>query len=500
LVRRREHFQIRKFARRYDRRTGKFVFNIAYETKTDITDRTVKVAEAFGLGISDFQKHVIYDDVELKIGSKDVVYLTGDSGSGKSVLLKAVCGDLKPQEAARMSDIEVDPDKPLIDTVGGSVEDGLKLLSKVGLNDAFLFVRRYSQLSDGQKYRYRLAKLIESGAQWWIMDEFCATLDRETAKIVAFNVQKLARRLGKAVVAATTHTDLFEDLAPSVHIHKRFGKEISVKYYPNRLRTQCSLLDEMTVEEGSYEDWKKVAGFHYRSHRIAFMQKIFVLKRGDRVCGAVVYVHPMSAAPCRNRVLKIESMKELNEKLTRVARVVVHPKYRTIGAGAKLLRDSLPLCGKPYVEMIAVMARYNPFAEHAGMTKVCESKPDRSILEAVADLEKLGFIPYLLAVPEINKRMLKGQVLQVKEILGSFSYPYNRRIAGAHGHFTIEDYLKWLKKAETKDLAQALTRLAQLNQSKVYLFWKKQNNYTLGKECREGEPFKIGKLRFFSRV
>ena len=58
-------------------------------------------------------------------------------------------------------------------------------------------------------------------------------LDRDTAKIVAFNVQKLARKLGKAVVAATTHTDLFEDLRPSVHIHKRFGKEIQVKYLPD---------------------------------------------------------------------------------------------------------------------------------------------------------------------------------------------------------------------------------------------------------------------------
>ena len=471
MVRRREYFRIRKFARRYDRESGKFTFNISYETKTDVTDRTVAVAEAFGLGISDFQKHVIYDNVELKIGSKDVVYLTGDSGSGKSVLLKAILRDLNPQEAARMSDVRVDPDLPLIDTVGSSVEEGLKLLSKVGLNDAFLFVRRYSQLSDGQKYRYRLAKLIESGAQWWIMDEFCATLDRETAKIVAFNVQKLARKLSKAVIAATTHTDLLEDLAPNVHIHKRFGKEISVKYYPNKLREQCSLLEQMEVEEGSYEDWKKVAGFHYRSHRIAFMQKIFVLKREDRVCGAVVYVCPMSAAPCRNRVLKIESMKELNEKLARVARVVVHPKYRTIGAGVKLLHDSLPLCGKPYLEMIAVMARYNPFAEHAGMIRVCESKPDKSILRAVAELEKLGFISYLLAVPEINKRVLKGQVHQVKEILSSFGYPYNRRIAGAHGRFTKEDYREWLQKVEKCELARALTRLAQLNQSKVYLFW-----------------------------
>ena len=51
-MRRHEFFQIRKFARRYDRRTGKFVFNIAYETKTDVTDRTVAVAEALGLGLN----------------------------------------------------------------------------------------------------------------------------------------------------------------------------------------------------------------------------------------------------------------------------------------------------------------------------------------------------------------------------------------------------------------------------------------------------------------
>jgi len=51
----------------------------------------------------------------------------------------------------------------------------------------------------------------------------------------------------------------------------------------------------------------------------------------------------------------------------------------------------------------------NARAEHAGMKKICKSKPDKSILEAVAELEKLGFTPYLLAVPEYNKRILKGR-------------------------------------------------------------------------------------------
>ena len=236
LVRRREHFRIKQFRRRYDRESGKFTFDISYESRTDVTDRTVMVAEAFGLGISEFQKHVLYDNVEFKIGPKDIFYLTGDSGSGKSVLLKAKTKDLQPNEAANLNEIKVDPDKLLIDTVRETVEEGLKLLSKVGLNDAFHFVRRYSQLSDGQKYRYKIAKLIESKAQRWIMDEFCAILDRETTKIVAHNIQKLARKHEKTVISATTHTDLFEDLAPSVHIHKRFGKEVTIKYYPNKIR------------------------------------------------------------------------------------------------------------------------------------------------------------------------------------------------------------------------------------------------------------------------
>jgi hypothetical protein len=182
-------------------------------------------------------------------------------------------------------------------------------------------------------------------------------------------------------------------------------------------------------------------------------------------------VHPMSAAPFRSSVLKVENMRELNEKLCRVTRVVVHPKYRTIGASVKLLRESLPLCGKPFMEMIAVMARYNPFAEHAGMRKIGESTLHPSLPEAIGKLERIGFTPYLLAVQDYNFRMLKGRVEQLKRILGCLKYPYNRRVAGDHGNFTMSDYRAWLLQAEKEDLARALCRLAQLNQPKVYLFW-----------------------------
>jgi ABC-type ATPase with predicted acetyltransferase domain len=79
---------------------------------------------------------------------------------------------------------------------------------------------------------YRIAKLNRSKKQWWLMDEFAACLDRDTAKIISFNLQKIARSHGKAVIVATTHNDLDEDLSPSVAVFKRFGEEIEIKYFP----------------------------------------------------------------------------------------------------------------------------------------------------------------------------------------------------------------------------------------------------------------------------
>jgi len=106
-LRRREFFHIRKFARRYDRSTGKFVISIAYQTATEVTPRTIAVAEAFGLGIDEKQKFVVYDDVELKIGSRDVVYITGDSGSGKSPYDRDVQAELNVEQWEQSKGSEV---------------------------------------------------------------------------------------------------------------------------------------------------------------------------------------------------------------------------------------------------------------------------------------------------------------------------------------------------------------------------------------------------------
>jgi ABC-type ATPase with predicted acetyltransferase domain len=281
---------------------------VEYETYAEVTERTIEVAEAFGLGIDDAQKFPVLN-AELKISPKDIVYITG--GSGKSVLLKAIRADLG-DEALDLSEVQIDTEKPIIETVGATIEQAIELLSKVGLNDAFLFLRKYSQLSDGQRFRYRLAKFLESDKQWLLVDEFAAALDRDTAKIVAFNLQKIARQQGKAVIAATTHSDLFEDLSPSVLVLKRFGEEIEIKYYPNASVAECSLVREMKVEVGTREDWQKLCVFHYRGHKTSVARRIFRLVRGGELCGVIVYSYPPPACYGRRLVLPRMSMQEMN--------------------------------------------------------------------------------------------------------------------------------------------------------------------------------------------
>ncbi|MEM1540828.1 MAG: GNAT family N-acetyltransferase [Candidatus Bathyarchaeia archaeon] len=479
-MRKHELFRIHSLKRRYDHKTGKFIINIGYETAVpEPTDRVVGVAEAFGLGLDEWEKFIIYDNVELKIGPTDIVYITGDSGSGKSILLKALERDIRQDiglTCINIAEIKPEPNKPLIETVGKSLEEALEFLSRVGLNDAFLFLRTYEQLSDGQKYRYKIAKMIESQAQFWIMDEFAATLDRETAKIVAYNLQKLARQQGKAVLAATTHTDLFQDLNPSVHVHKRFGKEITVNYYPNVPTKECSLVREMHIEEGCFDDWRKLAHFHYRSHKVAGPRKIFRLVRGEELCGVIVYCYPPPTAFGRRLVLPKMSMKELNEKLSVISRVVVHPKYRTIGLGSKLVKETLPLVGTPYVEMPAVMAKYNPFAEKAGMQKIAEQPPPKQAIKIADVLHKLGFNIHLLGSEKYVLSKLQSlsekEIETIKEAFIGNCHARFMKYFFCHMPFgKKQTYIEEVRKASLERLAHLIKVCGFLTQTKVYLFW-----------------------------
>jgi hypothetical protein len=203
-----------------------------FHTEVERSDRVLEIAEAFGLGLDD-KEFVVFDNQELEIQQGDVVYITGQSGSGKSTVLRELAVKMEKNglNVVNIDDVEL-LDKPLIDQIGKNTSEALNILSIAGLNDAYLFIRKPQELSDGQRYRFKLAKIIESGAGVWIADEFLAVLDRTTAKVIAFNLQKVARKVGATLMVATTHTDMVWDLAPNLYVEKRYREKIEIVHSP----------------------------------------------------------------------------------------------------------------------------------------------------------------------------------------------------------------------------------------------------------------------------
>ena len=126
------------------------------------------------MALDQTRQFTLYDNVNIHIKPTDIVLITGDSGSGKSALLKAIKQDLG-NEAQDTKEIPIEINKHIIDTVGENTTSAIEALSKVGLNDAFLFLRTYAQLSDGQKHRYQIALLTQTQKPFWILDEFTST-------------------------------------------------------------------------------------------------------------------------------------------------------------------------------------------------------------------------------------------------------------------------------------------------------------------------------------
>jgi len=199
-----------------------------FTTSVERTPRVLEIAESFGLGLSD-KEFVIYDNLQIEVRQGDVVYITGQSGSGKSLLLKELIKQMRQtKKVADLNEIELE-ERPVIDQVGSSTNEATHLLALAGISDAWIYIRKPSELSDGQRYRLKLAKVLEQDADVWVADEFGAVLDRVTAKVIAFNLQKTARRAGKTLMVATTHTDLVDELAPSLTITKRFRERVELE-------------------------------------------------------------------------------------------------------------------------------------------------------------------------------------------------------------------------------------------------------------------------------
>jgi energy-coupling factor transporter ATP-binding protein EcfA2 len=247
--------------------------------------RVGDVAELMGLGLEEV-KLPVFVNASVEVEPGDVVYVTGESGGGKSLLVRHLASEMEkhPDFAPVVCSWDVvgrvRRGVPLVELVGGGVREAVEVLSAAGLSDVFTWFRSFEELSDGQRMRFVFAKALDMGARTVILDEFCSALDRETAKATAYTVQKFARKRGLTLIASTAVDDLFEDLNPRLLIVKHFGPQMDVRRYTPAPRP-CSLLRDVAVEEGGVDDWRLLAFLHYRGHRLGGVVRVFRLFSGD---------------------------------------------------------------------------------------------------------------------------------------------------------------------------------------------------------------------------
>jgi len=170
-------------------------------------------------------------------------------------------------------------------------------------------------------------------------------------------------------------------------------------------------------------------------------------------------------------------MTELNARLSTISRVVVHPKYRTIGARLKLVKETLTLAGSECVEMSAVMAKYNPFAEKAEMKKIAEQAPPKDAAKTVGLLRELGFNEHLLGSEKYvlgRLQPLNGQDLEkIRQTFVRHGHPRFMKAFSYHLPFGAKQaYRKEVENLSLEKLAHLIKVCGFLMQTKSYLFWK----------------------------
>ena len=177
---------------------------------------------------------LLFNQVRFELNAGGLLYVLGENGSGKSSLLRLLCGLLTPeagevlwngQNIKQESEI-FQADLFYLGHLNGLKDDltaleNLQIRSKLSGNDVdkdqvlvaleAIGVARCTNLpvrvlSQGQKKRVALALLWLTKAKLWILDEPFAALDASSIEVLATHLSQHLSQGGMSII--TTHQDV----------------------------------------------------------------------------------------------------------------------------------------------------------------------------------------------------------------------------------------------------------------------------------------------------
>ena len=203
------------------------------------------ILNGFGIQVTRL-RNTLVGPLSIQASSGNIIFVSGSSGTGKSVLLRALDPELRQLDSHMDVQItgskdysaswlrSLPEDVAIFDLFAErySAASALSAMSQVGLSEAFVFIKPFRLLSRGQRYRAMLADLLLRNDPVWLIDEFCADLDPLSARIVAHNLRKNVLKTGRvAFVAAANHGHFLDALRPTRVVHLKLGGDAALMSY-----------------------------------------------------------------------------------------------------------------------------------------------------------------------------------------------------------------------------------------------------------------------------
>lgn len=252
----------------------------------------------------DLEAELPIDDADWRLG-----LVVGPSGSGKTSMGRQLFGPDALYDPA-----DWPADRPIIDAIapGGDFNAVTGALAAVGLGTVPAWLRPFAVLSNGERFRANLARLVCEAPARVVVDEFTSVVDRQIARFGALAFGKAWRRTGGQCVLLSCHYDVIEWVEPDWVFDTATGE------YAGRGLWRRPRFD-LEIWETDWRYWPLFEPHHY-------------LKL-PKMVAATNYVGTVEGEP----VCHLGVSPAFQNNGFRASRLVVMPEWQGAGVGMRFL-------------------------------------------------------------------------------------------------------------------------------------------------------------------